>query len=106
MSAPESLFASCAKCGNDRFSEDRVITTKGAVATFKTVLVCDQCREPLNYYGLPITPPEQFDGEHNAIVPAAGGLPPFCTCGWTRFESAPGVWVELSDHLREMREAG
>ncbi len=43
----ESLIASCNKCGNDRFSEDRVITTKGAVVTFKTVLVCDECRTPL-----------------------------------------------------------
>lgn len=43
----QPLFATCANCGNDRFTEDRVITTKGAVVTFKTVVVCGHCRTPL-----------------------------------------------------------
>lgn len=50
-----------------------------------------------NYYGSPIISPDQFTGEHEAIVPAAGGLPPLCTCGWTRHGG-----FELADHLRDM----
>ena len=59
----------------------------------------------LNHYGLPITPPEYFDGEHAPNVPASGGNPPFCNCGWTRWQYAPGEWFELSDHLRDMNAA-
>lgn len=55
-----------------------------------------------NYYGLPITPPEQFEGEHVPNVPPIGGLPPVCACGWTRHE-VDGHWFEMSDHLADMR---
>lgn len=54
-----------------------------------------------NFYGQPITPPELFEGEHVACVPTAGGLPPVCTCGWTRHE-VDGHWYEMSDHLADM----
>lgn len=50
----------------------------------------------LNYYGLPITPPEYFDGEHAANALAAG-LPPVCSCGWT-----PHGRFTMADHLRDM----
>lgn len=58
----------------------------------------------LNYYGQPIIDPARFTGTHQAFVPAAAGLPPRCSCGWTRFERAPGEWVELSEHLKDMGE--
>jgi hypothetical protein len=57
----------------------------------------------LNYYGLPITAPEYFDGEHVAN-PMGAGMPPVCSCGWTRWEYAPGKWFELADHLRDMQD--
>lgn len=56
----------------------------------------------LNYYGLPITPPELFEGEHVACVPTAGGLPPVCTCGWTPHE-VDGRRYEMSEHLADMQ---
>lgn len=52
----------------------------------------------LNYYGNPIVSPEYFEGEHKATVPAAGGLPPWCTCGWTRHSGH-----ELFEHLADMK---
>jgi hypothetical protein len=60
----------------------------------------------LNYYGQPIIAPEHFDGEHYAaMVPVAAGMPPACSCGWTR-HTVDGVTFELADHLRDMRETG
>lgn len=58
----------------------------------------------LNYYGREIIPPEYFDGAHfAAFVPTAAGLPPACSCGWTRHE-VDGRWYELADHLADMNE--
>lgn len=54
-----------------------------------------------NYYGQPIVPPEYYDGAHVAS-PGPAGMPPVCSCGWTRWEHAPGEWYELADHLREV----
>lgn len=50
----------------------------------------------LNHYGRPIVSAGHFEGEHKATVPAAGGLPPWCTCGWTRHDG-----YELADHLAD-----
>ncbi len=50
----------------------------------------------LNYYGNPINL-ESHVGDHAAIVPTAGGLPPVCTCGWT-----PHHVYTMADHLRDM----
>lgn len=62
---------------------------------------------PLNFYGQPITAPEYFDGRHIAS-PGPAGLPPVCSCGWTRWqiEDGPcaGEWFEMIDHLRDMGE--
>lgn len=55
---------------------------------------------PSNFYGLPITPPEYFDGDHVANSGLAG-LPPVCSCGWTRHE-VDGRWFEMNDHLADM----
>lgn len=57
----------------------------------------------LNFYGQPIIHPGRFEGLHKAFVPASAGLPPRCSCGWTRFERE-GVWVELCEHLDDMGE--
>lgn len=56
----------------------------------------------INYYGLPITPPEYFDDKH-VVVAMGAGLPPVCSCGWTRHE-VDGRWFEMSDHLADMGE--
>ena len=58
--------------------------------------------EDRNYYGQVIMPPEHFDGEHVAN-PVSAGLPPVCSCGWTRWEYETGKWFEMSDHLQDMR---
>lgn len=57
---------------------------------------------PRNDYGQPIIPSEYFDGEHVANVPPIAGMPPVCSCGWTRWEYAPGQWYEMADHLADM----
>nr|DAL17836.1 MAG TPA_asm: hypothetical protein [Caudoviricetes sp.] len=45
--------------------------------------------------------------EHAAIVPAEGGVPPFCACGVVggRGEQIDGVPL-LADHLREVGADG
>jgi hypothetical protein len=53
----------------------------------------------LNYYGNPIVTADQFMEEHRAMVPASGGNPPFCTCGWTRHGGH-----EMADHLAAMED--
>ncbi len=60
-----------------------------------------------NYFGLSITPPEYFEGRHVANAGLAG-MPPVCSCGWTRWkiEDGPraGEWFEMADHLRDLGE--
>jgi hypothetical protein len=52
----------------------------------------------LNWYGRPIVSAEHFEGRHEtAMVPASGGNPPVCACGWTRERCQPGG-PELIDH--------
>lgn len=58
---------------------------------------------PLNYYGQPVVPPEVFMGEHIAN-PGSAGMPPVCSCNWTRHE-VNGRWVEMSEHLADMRSS-
>lgn len=57
----------------------------------------------LNYYGQPIIAAEYFTGEHIAN-PGPAGLPPVCSCGWTRWQTDDGRWFEMSDHIADMRQ--
>lgn len=63
----------------------------------------DECYEEPNHYGEQIVLPEYFMGEHDvAVVPASGGSPPVCTCGWTRFKPhGSDSFIELAQHLAE-----
>lgn len=57
----------------------------------------------MNFYGQPVIDPGDYDQAH-VVNPMGAGLPPVCSCGWTRWEYAPGKWFEIADHLRDMGE--
>jgi hypothetical protein len=52
-----------------------------------------------NWYGRPIVSAEHFEGRHEtAMVPASGGNPPVCACGWTRESRYAEDVIELYQH--------
>lgn len=56
-----------------------------------------------NFYGEPIIDAGHFMGVHYpALVPPVAGLPPRCSCNWTRWRTEGGRWFELTEHIEEM----
>lgn len=57
----------------------------------------------LNHYGRPIVMADYFEERHEtAMVPASGGNPPVCACGWTREPPRRGEdGYELYQHQRD-----
>lgn len=67
----------------------------------------EECFEERNFYGRPVVQPEYFTALHTAaMVPVAAGIPPVCSCGFTRVPKGDGTFVELHDHLSEMGPFG
>ncbi|WP_367139409.1 hypothetical protein [Saccharothrix sp. HUAS TT1] len=66
-----------------------------------------ECLEERNFYGGPIVDPGHYEGVHRpAFVPAAAGLPPWCSCGWTRVPKGGGLYVELVEHIADQGRFG